>query len=189
MRGKRIDDSAGRVCSACNVFKPRAEFYETNYIRRDGSRPLQPLCIECTSERNKVAYRRDPEAQLARVRAWTERQMAEDPEGYRRRLRENRLRREYGLSVEDWDRLHDEQLGRCAICLTPLVEVRPAVDHCHTCDAVRGILCDPCNMALGLLGDDVERILRAAEYVNTHSSGERRRDEDATEMPSSVERG
>lgn len=145
-----------------------------------------PRCIPCTAERNKVNYDANPAAHAERVKQWTERQ---DPEAYKQRLRENRLRREYGLTVDDWERLYDEQLGRCGVCHLPLAEVRPAVDHDHATGAVRGILCFQCNSALGLLGDDPERIERAATYLRGHLSSEQgRRDEDAAVTPGSTER-
>jgi len=63
--------------------------------------------------------------------------------------------------------------GRCDIC----GGIRPGgrfnnwhIDHDHDTGAVRGVLCAACNTAIGLLGEDCERILAAAEYVATHQS-------------------
>ena len=60
----------------------------------------------------------------------------------------------------------------CAICLRPETflgrggKIRPlCVDHCHTTGKVRGLLCNSCNVALGNLNDDYQRILNAAEYI------------------------
>lgn len=44
------------------------------------------------------------------------------------------------------------------------------IDHDHTCcrgcdKCVRGLLCGNCNRALGIFGDDIERIQRAIEYL------------------------
>lgn len=39
-------------------------------------------------------------------------------------------------------------------------------DHNHETEQFRGWLCHKCNLGLGNLGDDVERCLRAAEYLN-----------------------
>jgi hypothetical protein len=52
--------------------------------------------------------------------------------------------------------------GLCIVCLkTPATHI----DHDHDTGRVRGILCGSCNRALGLLRDDVEALLFAAEYV------------------------
>jgi hypothetical protein len=44
-----------------------------------------------------------------------------------------------------------------------------AVDHCHRSGRVRGLLCASCNTALGLLADDVNRIMAAAIYLERHA--------------------
>lgn len=44
------------------------------------------------------------------------------------------------------------------------------IDHDHETGVVRGVLCAACNTAIGLLGEDPERIIAAAEYVATHQA-------------------
>lgn len=73
-----------------------------------------------------------------------------------------RRRRRYGISAEDFDRLFVEQGGVCAVCrIKPPVDV----DHCHSTGAVRGLLCRGCNVGLGQLGDSVEGLQRAIDYL------------------------
>lgn len=43
-----------------------------------------------------------------------------------------------------------------------------SVDHDHKIGAIRGLLCDKCNRALGFLQEDEETLLKAAEYLHTH---------------------
>ena len=76
-----------------------------------------------------------------------------------------RLSRNYGLSRKEHRRLLDEQNGVCAVCKLPSRRAL-CVDHCHATRQVRGLLCDKCNTALGLLGDDVRRMLAAVVYLN-----------------------
>lgn len=77
------------------------------------------------------------------------------------RGRESYFRRKYGLSQKELEQLRDVVIV-CPICLK-----RPPVhvDHDHETGAVRGMLCFPCNAALGQLQDDPTIIRRAAEYV------------------------
>jgi hypothetical protein len=39
------------------------------------------------------------------------------------------------------------------------------VDHDHNTGAVRGLLCHSCNTGLGHLGDSVETLARALDYL------------------------
>lgn len=65
-----------------------------------------------------------------------------------RRSWANRLRFEHGLSLESWDALVKSQWGRCAICNEAMK--LPQVDHCHLRGVIRGLLCRPCNLAIGI---------------------------------------
>lgn len=89
----------------------------------------------------------------------------------RRRLEkaEGDLRRLYGLSVEDLERLYLEQDGRCAICRES-VALRDGpqgmhVDHCHRSGRVRGLLCPRCNHGIAKFSDDPYRLRMAAAYL------------------------
>jgi hypothetical protein len=76
-----------------------------------------------------------------------------------------RLTRNYGLSRDEHRRLLKAQNGVCAVCKLPSRRTL-CVDHCHATLQVRGLLCDKCNTALGLFGDDSKRMRAAAAYVD-----------------------
>lgn len=86
---------------------------------------------------------------------------------------ERRLRERYGLTPERFAGMHAEQNGVCAICRKPprklhrssMKVVCLCVDHNHTTGLVRGLLCDHCNRALGLLGDDLDVLRSAIAYL------------------------
>jgi len=40
------------------------------------------------------------------------------------------------------------------------------VDHCHKTNKIRGLLCLPCNVSLGYLEEDTERLLGLVDYLN-----------------------
>jgi len=67
------------------------------------------------------------------------------------------------MSPADFEAMRDAQSGVCLICKrTPDMFV---VDHDHRTGAVRGLLCGPCNRALGHFSDRPELCLAAAEYL------------------------
>ena len=76
-----------------------------------------------------------------------------------------RLNRTYGLSRDEHRRLLNAQNGVCAVCKRPSRRAL-CVDHCHATRQVRGLLCDKCNTALGLFGDDAGRVLAAVAYLD-----------------------
>lgn len=76
--------------------------------------------------------------------------------------------KKYGLTLEQFDALLQEQCGCCAICGTTEWgggSGQPAVDHCHVTGAVRGILCHGCNWAIGHFGDNPIAVESAARYL------------------------
>lgn len=74
----------------------------------------------------------------------------------------------YGLTVADYDAILDTQDGKCAICGSTDPKGKRgnfSVDHCHESGRVRGLLCTPCNAGIGQLGDSIDRLAVAIEYL------------------------
>ena len=77
----------------------------------------------------------------------------------------SRIRR-YGIDVEDYERMLEEQNGGCYICGKVPEDNRALdIDHDHATGKVRGLLCSNHNRALGLLNDDVVLMLKSVEYL------------------------
>lgn len=99
-----------------------------------------------------------------------------------RTTRNRWLRRIYGITVEEYERLESEQNGLCAVCgcketrstrsskrvweynLTP----RLVVDHDHVTGKIRGLLCHKCNVGIGQLNDDPKLLRAALTYLEEH---------------------
>lgn len=84
------------------------------------------------------------------------------------------LKKNYGMSLAEYDRLYEAQGGVCAICKKPETQKsstcsetvdRLSVDHCHRTGAIRGLLCSKCNFGLGHFGDSIELVFGAAYYL------------------------
>lgn len=78
-----------------------------------------------------------------------------------------RLKTVFGISVEEFDAIIEQQGGGCAICgASKNTDGRQLhVDHCHNEGFIRGVLCADCNLGLGKFADDPERLERAASYA------------------------
>lgn len=102
-----------------------------------------------------------------------ERARAYQREWYRRnreteiqRATERHVMKRYGLTMPEYNSLLAEG---CAICGTH--EGKLCMDHNHANGKVRAALCSQCNLGIGALGDDPERMRRAADYVEEHDDG------------------
>ena len=146
----------------------RARLYGNAWTRQD--RAKNP---EKYRARARAKYQRNRETILARNaarRVGNEATLAAREKVRRasvsvRERRDRHLRRAYGISIEEYERLFTSQRGRCAICgCRP--DTRPLeVDHDHKTGRIRGLLCRECNLALGKLGDNVKTLKKAVEYM------------------------
>lgn len=76
--------------------------------------------------------------------------------------------RPLGLTVEEYNQLVKDQNGVCKLCnrFRPNKRAkRLCVDHDHKTGKIRGLLCDPCNRSLGVLGDTVEQFEQILDYL------------------------
>lgn len=169
-----------KPCSKCGESKPDAEFYK----RTNGA--LHAECKECYKaarrqywhanlERSKAIQKRSYERNKPRILAYRKKYAKENAKHIAARYR----RAKFGVwvSPEDYDRMVESQNNLCAICHKPQ-SVRKqarggefkklAVDHNHTTGAVRGLLCDLCNRALGLFKDDISVLESAISYLKYH---------------------
>lgn len=74
---------------------------------------------------------------------------------------------QYGLSVDSLASLVKYQDNKCGVCSRDLNKSKTRhVDHDHKTGIARGVLCHKCNLGIGLLGDDINGLERAIDYLN-----------------------
>jgi hypothetical protein len=156
-----------KVCRTCRETKPVEEFV-TAKRSKDGK---DGQCKECNA-----AYwrKRRPEAKpylpktaeelkaiaLERARLWYY--------GHQDWVRDRNLRRQYGLSLEQFNQMFEEQGKCCRTChRTEPKGQNWVVDHDHVTNRIRGILCNLCNTAIGLLDENRETLVRLIEYLRS----------------------
>ena len=85
------------------------------------------------------------------------------------KIRSQRIKRLYGITLDDYNRMLKIQNNRCAICNGTATGNRRwknlSVDHCHATGKVRGLLCHDCNTGIGKMKDDVEILDKAIAYL------------------------
>lgn len=134
-------------CNVCDQEKPATQEYF--YTRFDRPDRCTYTCKTCTDARN-TAYKNTPKGREVSRRAAKKSQSG-------RRYQNNVLHREYGISLEDYEKMIDNQGGHCVLCGGVNPDGRKlAVDHDHETKRVRGLLCLQCNRLLGVY----EKLLR-----------------------------
>jgi hypothetical protein len=131
-----------KVCSKCEESKSHRRFGWDKTRKQ-----LKRVCKDCASQVQKdyVARHKD-------------------------KIALQRQARNFNLSVEQLTEMYNRQDNKCAICGSEKGEFYHglAVDHDHETGKVRALLCGPCNMGIGQLGDDPERLEAAAKYIRLH---------------------
>lgn len=138
---------ASKICAACKIERDIFLFGRcgTKGYRRNH-------CNSCRSKQSSLYFKT---GRGKRVRSESDRW--------------RRIKKSYGLSREDYNRLLQKQNMTCGICGSPDPGriTTFVVDHCHETHRVRGLLCLNCNSGLGLLGDNLAGIDKAANYLRS----------------------
>jgi hypothetical protein len=124
-------------CTSCSEVLPLDRFYRDESTRSG----RMAYCKQCTAVSNREWCENNPGF------------------GWRRHLK-----KQYGLTENDYQQMLAKQQRACALC--QVSGKRLHVDHDHATGRVRGLLCSGCNMALGKFRDSPELLLRAARYVS-----------------------
>lgn len=123
-------------------------------------------------DRHKKNYEdwrvKNQERRNAYARSWRAEKRAADPVGASKAVRRIQLKRRYGITPEDYDRMLAAQGGRCALCERAPSQERfghLSIDHCHDTGKIRGLLCTPHNSAIAAFGDNEDGLFRALRYI------------------------
>jgi len=157
-------------CKKCGEVKPLQEFYRAAGMR-DGFRND---CKRCFLRAAHDRHAANPGPARERARQWN-RENAEHRQVYmeeykrsgRKRVadRKSHLKRTFGITEADYERILSSQGGGCAICGRPPGGRKLHVDHDHDSGEVRGLLCFACNVAIGHLRDDPMIAIKLLDYL------------------------
>lgn len=163
-----------KTCTKCKLERPIGLFGKRPEYR-DGYR------TQCNPCRSKMTsdYQQVEDVRVKRREAYRSARAAlvSDPTKDAS-LRWSKIKTKYGLSRDEYETMLSSQDGACGICRTREPGGRYGVfvvDHCHTGGDVRGLLCNKCNTAIGMLGDTVESAQRVVDYLSTGSISRIRR--------------
>lgn len=131
------------TCRVCKLSKPKKDMATDNRIQCGHT----TICKSCASKLGGDRYKRG-----------------------KRQKQDYDLRRNYGISMDDYDKMSVAQGHRCAICNSQEMgknKSRFSVDHDHITGRIRALLCNKCNQGIELMNDDPELLEKAAKYIHT----------------------
>jgi hypothetical protein len=80
--------------------------------------------------------------------------------------RNSSLKRDYGITQDDYEDMWIKQGGKCAVCERDDNNgKRFVIDHKHDTEIIRGLLCGNCNRAISLMKDNPDILEKAAKYL------------------------
>lgn len=143
-----------KTCQKCKQILDISEFY--NNKRCAGKKDT--TCKPCMKANARQYYAENREVVLARINNdWL-------------KQKDSTLREKYGITLDDYKILWENQQGKCKICddfrgLFEEPKRQLVVDHCHKNGQIRGLLCMACNTGLGQFKDRVELLNQAIKYL------------------------
>lgn len=159
-----------KKCSVCKIEKSFDNFYTDKSSKKDG---FHHRCKPCCKENQKKV--RNTSRHKEYVKLYREK----NKEKIRQQYRNSGLKRNYGITIDEYKILLLKQNNRCAICkqLESTMSRRTnrpflmSVDHDHKTGRIRGLLCGRCNLALGGFKDDPVLLQEAINYLKITMSG------------------
>lgn len=70
----------------------------------------------------------------------------------------------YDITPDDYNKMLQDQDNQCAIC-KDIFTGTPFIDHDHSTDKVRGLLCSGCNFGLGYFKDNIPSLKQSIQYL------------------------
>ncbi len=161
-----------KKCATCREHKPISEFSKRKRITSQGEVSyFRSACRPCEAVAGREWRLLNPIKSRKATTRWRE----NNQEKVSRQDRNHHFQRSFGLTIEDVDRMIEQQEGKCANigCRRTLSRGRKTdsahLDHDHKTGKVRAVLCQACNVALGRLREDPNVIAGLLEYLREHA--------------------
>ena len=178
-----------KICPKCKTPRPITEFYRSKYTKSGRKHRCRWCCIadqlawceknrarrlasqriskqryiEKYPERRRLTVAIDRKRHIEKRRA-TEKRWRENNKDFRAAYVRSRLLAKRNLTEEQYQQMLADCGNACEICRTPFTS-RPFIDHDHTTNEVRGLLCTQCNSALERIDTFAEWCDWALEYL------------------------
>jgi len=154
-----------------NKEKLNAQSREYYYNNKEKAKAYLKDYREANREKAKAyakVYRKANKEKLkTKKKAWRKANSERD----KRNNDNSRLKRVYNITLKERNLMLKKQNNKCKICKITFCKIKKfrndtaCIDHCHTTNKVRGILCNMCNKGLGHFKDSTEILTNAIDYL------------------------
>jgi hypothetical protein len=141
--------SKTKKCIDCGKLKNREECF---YKRNGNSDGRQNRCKDCTRVKRADS-----------IKAWSK----ANPDKRRRTSKNSSLKKKYGITIEQYEEMYEDQDGLCMVCLRPNTIM--GVDHNHRTGKVRALLCYQCNWGIGMAGESIQVLQSMIDYLRHYN--------------------
>jgi hypothetical protein len=157
-----------KVCTKCHLEKSLENDFSKHPYALDGRASWCKSCFGEWHKKYEYKRRRNPETRAAIL----EKDRKYNKSRTSLSLRRSSIKRKYGISLEEWERIFELQGRKCACCGSsePRSEKGWHMDHNHETGNNRGILCHPCNVVLGLVKESSEHLEKLIAYLRANKS-------------------
>lgn len=133
------------ICTTCLASK---HCYNFGKYKTRNKINFRKSCKSCRVKQQQLRYASSPEMVIkAKVSA-----------------RKSILKNIYGINEDDFSAMLKKQGNKCKICNSFFTK-KPNIDHCHSTNKVRGLLCWNCNIGIGYFKESTNSLMRAVEYL------------------------
>lgn len=143
-----------KTCSKCKKQKPKTDFHKDKHLK-DG---LQAWCIVCKRNYDLTSPKR-----LKYQREYAKKHYKNNKDYYENKRNVSR----YGMTTVERKAYIIKCGSKCGACGIKEENTNRGlfIHHDHTTGKVLGVLCNRCNAAAGMLGDDVDRVFALFRYL------------------------
>jgi len=150
MKNIPVPKTTTKVCFTCKTEHP----WTHEFFYRSNVRYLQNECKSCNKVR-RAKWWKSAAGKLSSTNT--------------------KLQARFGITADQYNARLREQGGKCLVCsaTSSCMGHKLAVDHDHKTGTIRGLLCKSCNIAIGNMHDDPQRLRNAASYLEKFNTREK----------------
>ena len=145
-------------CTKCGEIKDESQFRPRPKLMRG----YNSWCRECELNANRKRYVPKEKKEKKPI----------DETKVKFSAKKRMLKHRHSIDYDTYLKMYEDQKGKCKICGVDkeLGGVSGLfVDHCHSTNKIRGLLCTNCNSGLGKFMDNIELLNNAINYIKQNN--------------------